>query len=517
MCPIPHLSLKEKLSSFSWNSKNSQKFWILWSVYACIFIVNFLYVLSVQISSNTEFTGSYVQVLLNNSYAPLILSDALAIILIMTLPLNIQRVLFTLNVLFCAAIHNYLQFMGTPPTFTAFYNGLKYLSDLSVFSYISVPVLAWTMSILVVTHVCLCFVPKPPKPSRLALWLVIFLMALQVMTHINRPFSVILDQREDISAKLRSSLQLRGTLSTAFYEWLYNVHTMAEGVFSMEMVAPNHNLEILPKLNPKGNVVFIQVECLGYELLDAQVQGHYVMPFLHKLQTSSVVLKMDGEKLLGSANSDYEIFTTRKASKDFMAYDFVTDFSGNVVESLAQKNYNTRMFHNVYGNYMNLRRTYAKMGFAQRHFAEELSKAGYAPMQAWKGRIFSDENLFDFIIKKLPQSEQKTFDFIITISMHEPNYTAQNTQPFSSSPHAIFYKASFDTDKAMAAYYDTLKEGTMVVIYGDHRAYFGDPSPYVPFMVHIKGENITYKDVDTVYTRTDMSHYLRKILQIEKD
>ena len=46
------------------------------------------------------------------------------------------------------------------------------------------------------------------------------------------------------------------------------------------------------------------------------------MPFLHDLQKAAIVIPINGAKKLGSANSDFEIFTGNIASSNYIHYTF---------------------------------------------------------------------------------------------------------------------------------------------------------------------------------------------------
>jgi phosphoglycerol transferase MdoB-like AlkP superfamily enzyme len=67
-------------------------------------------------------------------------------------------------------------------------------------------------------------------------------------------------------------------------------------------------------------------------------------------------------------------------------------------------------------------------------------------------------------------------------------------------------------DKALAGYLDALEDGSVVIVYGDHQSYNGpDRTGQVPFIVYIKGNEYSFHVQDTVFTRCELSHYLRKL------
>ncbi len=482
-----------------------------------LFVINFVFVLYVQTISNIEFDDNYAFIIFARSYVTRLICDIALITIVLLLPKILQRIIFSINILVCIVIYVYIKTLGNVPSFTAIINSLNHAQGVPLSTYISFEVMAVFAVSIVITQILISFsyTVNWHHKIKYVLSLCIIILFMQFVSFIGRPFVVLNIPMADLSGFLRDSINARGFIVTFIYEWQAELYSKVEGVFSNERAPLRGNISKLPKVPVGDSIVMIQVECLGYELLNKKVNNNLVMPFVNSLQKNSVVLKLDGVKLLGSANTDYEILTTRKSSEQFMAYDFVRDFSGNIVEKLVQKGYATRMFHNVYGPFMNLNTVYPLIGFQKMHFAEEMGKAGYTHIKEWYAKIYSDEDLFDYIMTKVPKADAKSLDFIITISMHEPDYTAHNTRPFTGNAFAAYYKSCLDTDNAIAKYYNTLSDGTTVIIYGDHRSYFGEPTPFIPFIVHKKGTPTPYLDKDTVYTRTDMSHYLRTLFNID--
>ncbi len=479
-----------------------------------VFLINFIFVLYVQTVSNIEFQNNYLWILFTRSYVTRLLSDIACIGIILLLPKIFQRIIFSVNIFICIAIYVYIQTLGNIPSLTAIINSLNHAQGVPLSTYISWEVLLTLVLTLGALQVLITYTPTflGEKNLKYILGLCVVVLSMQLISFVVRPIGFQNPPMADLSGYLRNSINARGFIITFLYEWQAELYNKAEGVFSKEKARLTKDIQSLPNVYVGDNIVMIQVECLGYELLSARVNKQLVMPFLHSLQKNSVILKMDGVKLLGSANSDYEMLTTRKSSEQFMAYDFVKDFSDNIVEKLVERGFSTRMFHNVYGPFMNLQTVYPLMGFQEMHFAEDMGKAGYAHIKEWYAKIYSDTDLFDYILTKVPKPDKKSLDFIITISMHEPDYTAHATAPFGENKYAAYYRACLDTDEAIAKYYNSLKDGTTIMIWGDHRSYFGEPTPFIPFIVHTKGESVPYMDTDTVYTRTDISHYMRRLL-----
>ncbi len=475
-----------------------------------LFVLNFCFVFYVQIISNTKYDGSLREIILYNTYLPLVIIDAFCIILILALPQFIQRILFTLNILFSAFIHTYITVLKNTPTISSILNGIPLIDNVPITPYISYTTIIASLTAIVAIHCLITLSPTYKFKFLTVATSLIVIIALHTFSFTQKPFEKhTINHR---STEVRNSINVRGILASYFIEYTSGIYKMGIN-FETKAQPPRQNLSKLPQLPINKNIVFIQVECLGYELLSEKHQEQLVMPFLSSLQKNSVVLKTDGVKMLGSSNSDYEIFTTRKSSSDFIAYNYVTDYTGNIIELMAQKGFNTRVFHNYVGAYMNLEHAYKLMGFNELFFSDTLQNHGYKAFpDIWNGNVVSDRDLFDFIMSKQPKNNGKHLDFIITFSMHIPSYTKNDTAPFTSSTHSAYLKACNDTDKAISNYYNSLEDGTFVVIYGDHHSYFGNVTPYTPFIFNIKGESHEFMDKETVFTRIDMSHYLRTLL-----
>lgn len=482
--------------------------------YSIIFLINFWCVLYIQSISNIHFTGSFIDIILYKTYPYLVALDILCILLILFLPKILQRIIFTCNILICSFLYVYINVLNEPPSFTILYNGFKHIEGVPLYAYIPFHVILFLILAIFLIQYYISFLSKIKNSYKYVLVLSCSIILLQIFIVIDKPLRHT-KMFFNFGSEIRRSINNRGFIATSIFEWYLELHKQADGAFPKEWHPLTQDINNIPTITVKGNIVLIQVESLGYEMLNTIENTIPVMPFLHSLQKNSIVLKVDGIKKLGSSNSDYEILTTRNAPKGFLAYEFVKDFSGNIIEKMNEKDYTTRMFVGVVGHYMNMRTAYSLMGFQDMHFSREMSEAEYTPLKEWAGGgIFSDRDLFDFIMTKNPKIEEKRFEFIITMSMHEPSYTKDNTEPFEKSKYPEYYKACYDTDNGIRAYYDTLNDGTIFIIYGDHMSYFGDATPHVPFIVHIKGDTFNYMDDTTIYTRTDMSHYLRKLFDV---
>lgn len=79
----------------------------------------------------------------------------------------------------------------------------------------------------------------------------------------------------------------------------------------------------------------MQVESLDFELLEMDVDGRPVMPFLRSLLPDAILLRLDGTKKLASANSDFELFNGLEASPDFVHYEYENAYPRSLIAQLG--------------------------------------------------------------------------------------------------------------------------------------------------------------------------------------
>lgn len=103
---------------------------------------------------------------------------------------------------------------------------------------------------------------------------------------------------------------------------------------------------------------------------------------------------------------------------------------------------------------------------------------------------------------------------VITITMHD------DSVKMSKSFHGP--ASYFDTvryfDDSLRHFISTLSDDDLVILYGDHESYNGKSKTHqVPFIVYCKGKDFSQyagSHEDDVYTRCELSLYLRRLLQL---
>lgn len=311
----------------------------------------------------------------------------------------------------------------------------------------------------------------------------------------------------------RRSLHKRGYLATYLIE-LFTGYTSRVKQLQPIMETPS-GIEEIPVLKATGKIIFIQVESLDYELLNATVGNEYVMPFLHALQKAAIVIPIDGAKKLGSANSDFEIFTGNIASSNYIHYTFTKTFQNSLLSDISKKISPSFAFHGMPYFYMNQGPAYTAQGVEHVLCLEEMQREGITPRHMWGDGVIADQDMFPLASSKIPQNGN-FFQFIITMNMHtfeDPRDVCPQMHFTTGDDHA-FYSCSRSTDDAIRNYITQVPAGTLVAIWGDHRSYSRESSGKIPFIAFVKGEELPFDGSHLQgLTRSKMHFYLEKIIQ----
>ena len=273
----------------------------------------------------------------------------------------------TLFSIFCSS---YIKILGTPPTLNSIINGYTQISGIdisSLLTYIDEQSLYIFPGFLIL-QIFLCRYRTTKYRLPIALVSLILCIGMHIDVCAKQPFSVFSPEETYKKAKkgiftppIKRSIQYRGYIATFIIDYLYS-----------DYITPPPSLpgntDKLPLIAPSDKIVFIQVECLDFELVDQQVDGQFVMPFLHSLLPDSILLRLDGTKKLASANSDFEIFNGLEAQQDVVHYEYETSYPRSIIAHLVRTGLPAEVFHGLPADYMNLKAAYRLQGFTRSHF-----------------------------------------------------------------------------------------------------------------------------------------------------
>lgn len=435
---------------------------------------------------------------------------------------KICALIFLLQCLLSIILTSASSALKEPLTLTAILNGMDYALDFgsSIYIYIQVHMALFFSACLILQLFFVYKINWNVKRTKIGIISLTALLSVFATSLTSLPLSAFWpndkNQPDEIvnwNPPERRSLHKRGYLATYLIE-LFTGYTSRVKQLQPIMETPS-GIEEIPVLKATGKIIFIQVESLDYELLNATVGNEYVMPFLHALQKAAIVIPIDGAKKLGSANSDFEIFTGNIASSNYIHYTFTKTFQNSLLSDISKKISPSFAFHGMPYFYMNQGPAYTAQGVEHVLCLEEMQREGITPRHMWGDGVIADQDMFPLASSKIPQNGN-FFQFIITMNMHtfeDPRDVCPQMHFTTGDDHA-FYSCSRSTDDAIRNYITQVPAGTLVAIWGDHRSYSRESSGKIPFIAFVKGEELPFDGSHLQgLTRSKMHFYLEKIIQ----
>lgn len=292
---------------------------------------------------------------------------------------------------------------------------------------------------------------------------------------------------------------------------------------------------IEPPLALAGDVALLQVESLDWRVLQHCVNGKPVTPFLNRLTEEAMVFKITAAHVNGSGDADFVMLNAVPPSPSVMTYSLVRYPYHDTLPQIAERaGYATAAFHGNSGQFFSRERAFKRMGFDELWFQEELQGEGRLPVSLWGVR---DDKVLAFSQQRLqaPHGAKRWLHYIITLTSHQPfSYLEPEECTFlpgaESMADRYFNNMAF-VDRCLAAYVAGLAQGTLVVIFGDHRAMveYGETHvrdsrlEYVPFIIHRVGERLAAQQASRAssvacsgeLTMLDAASYLQRIFQTD--
>ncbi len=287
----------------------------------------------------------------------------------------------------------------------------------------------------------------------------------------------------------------------------YVMHPDEDELIAMELSA---NGELPDRLAGKeyvpraeNHVVLLQVESLGFFLPTYKVNGRFVLPYLHSLMERSMFFKVHALHVLGSCDADFSTLCGKRPSNIMINYALLKYPYTNCLPSLANRyGYRSVSLHGHNGRFYNRRYAFEKMGFDEIWFAKELfAKMGFSKLpNAWN---IDDSQLFEASLRLLGRQEfPHQFQFLITLTSHGPfTYAPPYPDPVFENPSTMaqrYLNSIRYVDSTIRKYIESLPDGCVVLIYGDHPSNvleieLSQPKEFVPLFVFKKGENLATK------------------------
>jgi hypothetical protein len=297
-----------------------------------------------------------------------------------------------------------------------------------------------------------------------------------------------------------------------------------------------------------GDIVVLQVESLDNAVIDYQVNGKPVSPFLNSLQKNSLRYRIWANHRYGSANADFEMLNGIPPLNGFFNYK-VPDlpYNTSLARFFNKQGYETFCFHGVRGAFYNRQPNYEAMEFDHIFFRNEIIETihnGTYPLhdelpQAKLEDYLDDDWLCDDLLFKTvlrgirSPSGRNRFFFVITVSSHEPfrNEHVDNKDkliPNETSTQDRYLNSIHAVDDWLRLFYEGLPPGTLLIIYGDHTPNFKSGTfvsdiekqkEFVPCWIHVVGEDLAAhqrvprQSEETILSVRDIHSFLRDITE----
>ena len=278
-----------------------------------------------------------------------------------------------------------------------------------------------------------------------------------------------------------------------------NLKEVGQKLLQLQRVSPDRLLGVEKPWPVSNHVVVVQMESIGWEVLNAQIAGQSVAPYLSSLAGSSRCFRVQVYHTLGSADMDYAVLSGGAPSTKVISYDTPGVTYSNALPGFMQKHgFHTVAMHGNDGGFFNRRHNFDRMGFDEIWFKEDF-KDRTVKQSSWGVR---DAELFKLSSQELRQATRPQFHFIITLDSHAPfnliddqeHQVFPNTQAWREN----YFNSARWLDNLLRDYMDSLPSGTLVILYGDHPAGvdYGDFHParegsaeFVPCLVHVCGSS----------------------------
>ena len=289
---------------------------------------------------------------------------------------------------------------------------------------------------------------------------------------------------------------------------------------------------IEPPLALTGDVVLIQVESLDWRVLKHCVNGKPVTPFLNRLAQDAMLFKISAFHENGSGDADFVMLNAVPPSPTVMTYTLARyPYTDTLPQTAECAGYTTAVFHGNSGRFFSRAQAFKRMGFDDLWFLEEMRDTRKLPVSLWGIR---DDQAFAFSQALLGQSASKRrLQYIITLTSHQPfiylEPVARTFLPHAGTMLERYFDSMNFVDRSLATYIGGLAPGTMVVIFGDHRAmvdYDGATGPddraeHVPLIIHRVGEKLALRQVSRALpiastgelTMLDAASYIRHLFK----
>lgn len=226
-------------------------------------------------------------------------------------------------------------------------------------------------------------------------------------------------------------------------------------------------------------IVFVQLEAITHWVLDLEVDGEPVMPFLSAMARKGLSwdFLMDVTSIGRTSDAEFAVMTgllpDTSRPNSFTHADRANAY---LPWTLRKLGYRTSSYHGYKKSFWNRSYTHPVYGFQNMYFDKVYAGSKSLGLGA------PDEIVYDYLIERLAKEPQLSFSFLITLTSHHPFvYTPQEYNGLfpSLGPDdgwgllGPYLRSARYADEALARFFGQMEarglaKDTVFVFYGDH-------------------------------------------------
>lgn len=306
-----------------------------------------------------------------------------------------------------------------------------------------------------------------------------------------------------------------------FYYHYYDVKTAFSKAVSASKALTPEEVALIEAVNKAGlrtdnqftnigegkNLIVIQLEAFQNFMIDLEVDGQEVTPFLNQLKNESLYMPNFFFETAGGNTVDAELLTNTSMLPTYGGsayYEYPTNTYISLPNKLKEKGYAVNSFHGYEASFWNREVMHKTLGFDRFYSLDDFE------MTEKVGWAISDRAFFrQSLDMSMEDNEGLPFyAFMVALSSHHPFdafYTGPFTQQEEQKEQILrrYLNAGNYVDGALKDFFDYLKEtgvydNTIVVIYGDHAAMFNEDTKTTCEFLGLEYSNYQWQKLETV-------------------
>ncbi|MDW7661466.1 MAG: LTA synthase family protein [Bacillota bacterium] len=251
------------------------------------------------------------------------------------------------------------------------------------------------------------------------------------------------------------------------------------------------------------NLVIIQVEAMQEFVVDFEIEGEQVTPFLNKLKEEALYFENIYHQVAAGNTSDAEFLLNvglHPAPVGAVNYLHATNKFITLGELLKDKGYENTGFHGYQASFWNREVVYNNY-----KFDDFISKEDFE-LDEIVGWAISDVSFYRQAMDITIQN-QPFYSFLVTLSSHHPYDAFMGYEPYTgeyeNTQVGHYLKSMRYVDESIEGLFERLEtEGvldeTIVVIYGDHSGLYQDQKAPLSRLLGLSDHYVAWESIQKV-------------------